>query len=360
MSGFRITDDIVESGFISKDKILEYVTQSDIFQLVFDYVPVELEYVTSPFRDDTNPGCWFETDLNTNKLRFTDFADTRVIRGVKMSNIDCFDSVMIYYGLPNFYKTLSFIKSKLIDGKDVKHDIKVVLRKSSREAGRVSKKKSNVNILLNTRDFLIKDRNFWQSRYNISKEDLINDKVFPIKKFKLTGTRTGDHLFQTPDIAYAYTNFTSGNKKIYRPGKKGNKKFITNCTAEDVGGMDSPIKSGRLLIISKSYKDYRVLKNLGLNVRWLQNEGMFPKGEEFWELINAFTKVVVFFDNDSAGIKAAKDLVDLINYPEGTKASPLNLPVELLEHGISDPSDLVHKRNEKQLINFLKQNQILL
>jgi hypothetical protein len=351
----RTTDDIAESGFINKDKILEYVSQEDIFQLVFGFEPVEFEYVTSPFREDNSPGCWFEYDINTNKLRFTDFADTRVIKGIKMSNIDCFDAVTVYYDMPNFYKTLEFIKAKLIDGKDIKHDI---IHIKPREVKR-ERVKNKVGVLINTRDFLILDRNFWQNRYRITKENLIEDKVFPIQKFKLTNTKSGDHLFRTPDIAYAYTEFDSGNKKIYRPSKKGKRRFITNCSANDIGGMHSPIKSGRLLIITKSYKDFRVLRNLGLNVRWLQNEGMYPDTEEWWELIAAFDKVVVFFDNDSAGIKSAQDLVQLINYPEGTKARYIHLPVDMLASGISDPSDLVHKRNEKQLINFLKENYIL-
>ena len=353
--GKTTDDNIVESGFINKNKILEYVSQADIFQLVFGFKPVEFEYVTSPFREDTSPGCWFEIDLNTNKLRFTDFADTRVINGVKMSNIDCFDSVMVYYGLPNFYKTLEFIKAKLIDGRDIKHDIvhKIYIKPEKRV-------KKKVKILMNTRDFYLQDRTFWQVRYKISKENLIEDKVFPIRKFKLFDTKTGDHMFRTDDIAYAYTEFLSGNKKIYRPKKKGSRRFITNCNADDVGGMFSKITSGRLLIITKSYKDYRVLRNLGLNVRWLQNEGMFPKSKEFWDLIDSFDKIVVFFDNDPAGIKAAQELVELINYPEMNRANSVYLPIELNSRGISDPSDMVHKRNEQELINFLKLNRILL
>ena len=261
----RTTDDIAESGFISKNKILEYVSQADIFQLVFGFKPIEFEYVTSPFREDTNPGCWFEIDLNTNKLRFTDFADTRVIKGVKMSNIDCFDAVRVYYGLPNFYKALEFIKAKLIDGRDIKHDIvhKIYIKPKKRV-------KKKVKILMNTRDFYLIDRNYWQLRYNISKENLIEDKVFPIKKFKLFDTKTGDHMFRTDDIAYAYTDFKSGNKKIYRPKKKGSRRFITNCDAEDVGGMSSNIKSGRLLI-----------RNLGLNVRCYKMKGCSLKTKNF-------------------------------------------------------------------------------
>jgi hypothetical protein len=351
----RITDDILVSGFISKDKILEYVSQEDIFQLVFGFKPEEFEYITSPFRDDKNAGCWFEIDFNTNKLRFTDFADTRIINGVRMSNIDCFDAVMIYFGLPSFYKTLEFIKAKLIDGKEIKHSI--FQRKEIRT---VKREKKKVRILMSTRDFFLQDKWFWQNRYLITKENLIEDKVFPIRKFKLFDTKSGDHTFRTEDIAYGYTEFKSGNKKIYRPKQKGPRRFITNCDADDVGGMHSNIKSGRLLIITKSYKDFRVLRNLGLNVRWLQNEGMFPKSQEFWSLIESFDKVVIFFDNDEAGIKAAISLVELINFTEIDKASFIHLPVDLLAKKISDPSDLLHRQNQQELINFLKYKRILI
>lgn len=353
----RTTDDIVDSGFISKNKILEYVTEADIFELVFGFKPEEFEYVTSPFRDDTNPGCWFEVDINTNKLRFTDFADPRVINGIRMRNIDCFDAVTVFFNLPSFYKTLEFIKARLIDGKDIKNDIVHIKPKRSI----IKKEKKRVKILVSTRDFLIQDKIFWEDRYGISKNNLIEDKVFPIQKFKLVDTKTGNHIFRTSDISYVYTEFKSGNKKIYRPLQKGSKRFITNCSEDDVGGMNTNIISGRQLVITKSYKDYRVLRNLGLNVRWLQNEGMYPKSEIFWGLINNFDKIVVLFDNDETGIKAAIELSDLINLrTQSSKASMCYLPVELISKGITDPSDLIHKKSQQHLINFLKEKSLLL
>jgi hypothetical protein len=351
----RTTDDgILESGFISKDKILEYVSESDIFEVVFGFKPKEFEYVTSPFRLDKNPGCWFETDIKTGKLRFTDFGDLRVINRVKMKNIDCFDAVMIYYSLPSFYKTLDFIKAKLIDGKDIKHNIPTIVSERGNE---VDKKK--VGIIISTRDFELVDRNFWQFRYGIQKEHLIEDKVFPTRVYKLLNTRSGDYLFRPPTICYAYTEFDSGNKKLYLPKELGAKRFITNCTEEDIGGMHTSIKAGRLLLITKSYKDYRVLRNLGLNVRWFQNEGMYPKGQVFHDLMANFDKVIVFFDNDSTGIKAAVDLVAVINSQYRNKASYIHLPTELLAQKMSDPSDLVHRRNLRELVSFLKQEKVL-
>ena len=64
-----------ERGFINKKKILEYVSEEQIFELVFGFEPVECEYVESPFRDDRNPGCWFQY-CPSGKLRFVDFANS--------------------------------------------------------------------------------------------------------------------------------------------------------------------------------------------------------------------------------------------------------------------------------------------
>lgn len=352
----KTTDNIFECGFISKGKLLEYVSEEDIFELVFGFKPVEFEYVESPFRDDKNPGCWFERELVSGKLRFKDFADSRVIQGIRMANIDCFDAVTIFYKLPNFYKTLDFIKTKLIDGKDVKNNIPHVLPKKA-----LARRREKVGILIGTRDFLIQDKNFWFLRYGITKENLIEDKVFPLEKFKLTNTKTGDYVFRTPYIAYAYTEFESGNKKIYSPLQKDKlKKFITNCVADDVGGMQSKIKAGRCLVITKSYKDFRVLRNLGVNVRWLQNEGMFPTSTVFWQLLENFNDVVVFFDNDKVGIEASIKFSELINMRLPGKSRRIHLPEELFSEVIKDPSDLVHKIGQQELINFLKHNRVIL
>ena len=40
-------------------------------------------------------------------------------------------------------------------------------------------------------------------------------------------------------------------------------RFVTNCTADDVGGVHSIDPFSQYIIITKSYKDYRVIKNQG-------------------------------------------------------------------------------------------------
>lgn len=338
----------LEKGFIDKNKILEYVSEEQIFKLVFGYEPIVSQYVTSPFRLDNNPGCWFEYSPR-GELRFVDFANNRVINGIRMSNIDCFDAVQVYFGLGNFYKTLEFIKEKLIDGKDIQPVARVIQPKKSIE-------KKSVKIYIEARNFDSRDGKFW-SRYGISKQNLIKDKVFPVKRIKLLNTKKGNKLIRVYDPCYAFTNFKDEKKKIYRPYKKGRGKFLTNCRADDIGEVDSVPTVGRQLVISKSYKDCRVLRNENLNSVWFQNEGMVPSSEILISLCKGYNEVVVFFDNDEAGIQASSKITSIINKFFPGKAKSLYLPEHLnLEYNISDPADLYHRMGPAYLKEFLKKN----
>ena len=54
------SDALIKRGFIDKKIILEFVSQEEIFSLVFGFLPEDFQYVTSPFRpSDRSPGCWF-------------------------------------------------------------------------------------------------------------------------------------------------------------------------------------------------------------------------------------------------------------------------------------------------------------
>ena len=109
-------------GYIDKEKILNLVTEEQIFSLVFGYEPEEFDRVVAPYRQDNNPGCWFERDIN-NKLCLRDFAYGK-------KPLDCFETVKITYGLDNFYSVLEFIHKHLIQGKKLKPLEKIVLPRS--------------------------------------------------------------------------------------------------------------------------------------------------------------------------------------------------------------------------------------
>lgn len=334
----------LEKGFISKEKILQYVSEEDIFKLVFGYKPVEYQYVTSPFRNDTRPGCWFHVDATTNKLRFNDFGNNEIINGIKMINIDCFDAVQVYFKLPNFYKTLEFIKEQLIDNRNIKNNIVVKKPKV------IIKKEVIINI--DIKNFTLKDQRYW-SKYGITKQQLLDDKVFSVKKYKLLNSKYGDILKRVNTLCYSFNNFDNNRKKLYFPLNKGNKRFITNCKADDIGEINYLPNYGDKLIISKSYKDCRVLRNHNLNCIWFQNEGMIPDISLLYNLCKRFTNIIIFFDNDETGIKASIKIADIINNYFPGKAKSLYLPEYLCSKSITDPSDMYFKMGQKHLKNFI-------
>tara|TARA_R100001377_G_scaffold85310_1_gene71509 strand:+ start:39241 stop:40323 length:1083 start_codon:yes stop_codon:yes gene_type:complete len=355
------TDDLDPIGYIDKNTILKYISQEEIFSLVFDFEPEEFQYVTSPFRvsddprlNDNNPGCWFE--YYNNKLRFKDFGNPSKYGRIKMKNIDCFDAIQVSEKLNNLYEVLSFIKAKLIDGKEYQGP----KRRELSITNVVKKHVLPVKIFVSTRGWQNRDGIYW-SKYGISKANLIEDKVFPIQKLKLKNTKKGDFTFNVGDLGYAYTDFGDSHRKIYRPYQKNKKyKFVTNCNNDDIGDFKRLVSSGRQLVISKSYKDCRVLRNLGLNVVWFQNEGQTPDKKALKDLCSRFDKVVVFFDNDDTGIKASQEVAKTINKLfEQPKATFLYLPEELRKLKITDPADLFYRKGERVLKDYLTEKRLI-
>lgn len=332
---------VSSSGFVSKSDILKYVTEESIFELVFKFKPVEYEYITSPFREDRTPGCYFE--VKNGRLKFVDFGSRIFIRGVQMLNIDCYDAVQQYFKLPTYSSTLMFIQKHLIEGKDLEE----IPRKEY-----VPVSKVETSIVFDARQFLISDKEFWLDKYEIQLDQLKEDRVFPVSKYTIHSSKKS--FTDIPKtLTYAFTDFESKKVKLYFPFVTGKYRFITNCTQNDLGGIRSLPKTGKKLVITKSYKDWRVLTNQGLVCIWLQAEVMFPNLTILLPICNRFDSVVVFLDNDETGIKFGMDLTEIINSYIPGKASHIYLPPRLLEESISDPGDLIHRQGRAQLLSFL-------
>ena len=131
---------------------------------------------------------------------------------------------------------------------------------------------------------------------------MIDDKLFSVQSYSIVREDSFRHYI--PDnICYAYTDFPDNKKKIYSPYDK-KLKFCGNITAKDIGNINNIPVKGEKLIITKSYKDCRVLRNLGYTSIWNQNEGMIPPLYLLQDLSDRFNDIIIFYDNDNAGINA--------------------------------------------------------
>lgn len=329
--------------YIDKDEVLSKISEEEIFEMVFGYIPSEYVKVVSPFRQDNNPGCWFEYSGKQGELRFKDHANTCYYNRINMRNIGCFDAVQVYYKLPDFYSTLKFIVAYI----DTKKHLKVE-RKFTKKVTKTIKSKNR--IFFTKKEYNMSDAKYW-NQYHIKASQLIEDDVFAASHFVIIKKNSTDVVGKFFDIAYAYS-FPSGNVKIYQPYNKDFKFFPSNVNNNDIGGLKNLIKS-RNLVITKSYKDYRVIKNNGYNVIWFQNEGMLPSFEILSEIIPHYKSVAILFDNDCHGIKYSEIVRDKLRILFPSKnIFYKHLPVKLLEKNIKDYADL-NKYNKRYLTHFL-------
>jgi hypothetical protein len=335
-------DDVIGTRFIDKDHILDLVTEEDIFRLVFGFPPKEFEYVSSPFREDNSPGAYFHYSPS-GKLFFVDFGDP------KRSHYDCFNAVQEKFGLNNLFETLLFIRNHFTNNPQE------VLVAPKRKTERAYNRKE---LFVTPRDFNLGDKTYWQ-QYGITKQQLVDDKVFPISSFKFISKNYSSKTTKCFKPSYAYTGFEGRRKKLYRPFAKKKFRFLSTCRTNDIGEIDSLIPFGRQLVISKSYKDCRVIRNFGLNSVWLQSEGTKPSLDLLIPLCKRFNSVIVFYDNDEAGLQTAKVMSELINEHVPGLSRPFSLPLSLGK-SIKDPADMYRKHGRQALGSLLNQGRILL
>lgn len=328
------------------EEILKRVSQEEIYEMVIGFTPVEHEYILSPFREDENPDCYFE--WYNNVLYYIDWGSGR-------KHMDCFNAVQHGFGL-GFRDALAKINQYFKLGLGTNHSKPVKGELILQSKSRHKTPKDVKEITFKSRVFNGgNDRKFW-TRYEITRRQLIEDNVFAVVWYRVYSKRLRQYVVIRPQTrAYVFNEFHNA-LKIYVPDSKGKGKFVTNCTQNHIGGLRTLPDKGDLLVISKSYKDCRVLRNQGLNSIWLQNEGMIPDNEVLFPVLDRFKRFVVFFDNDQTGIKASKLVSDHINSHYLNKSSYIYLPEDLNEYGISDPADFIYHQGREELNIFLTEN----
>ena len=289
------------------DSFIKSINQEECFKIVFkDGIP-EGKF-TSPFRDDNNPGCFF--NVYQGILYYVDFAESK-------THLNCIEFLAKKDNTSAQEVVLNIIK-----GNKFTNDI---------HRYNYVKYSSTTKISIVKRRWSKKDKVFWE-KYGITKAQLNEDGVVPIKRFTITKDDVVKTIYPKT-ISYGYILGT--RIKIYSPYSPY--KFINNCRIDTIGG--TPTRVGELLIITKSYKDYRVIKNCGfLDVQWFQNEKVIPKKNYIINIGKHYDRIIVFYDNDETGIKGAYDVSGAINKYFPGKAKPLTFPSNF---PYKDPSDFV-------------------
>lgn len=331
---------------ISPEQLLQKVTQEQIFEFILDSsspgtkFDFSLRY-TSPFRSDKKPGCRFEQRPDGTIL-FVDFGE-KLLNPTK-THRSCFRMVMDFYDV-SLNTALKIICDKFS------------LSKSSNDYQRVDVTYTNKSFNSPVLETIIKydkrqygrfDIQHW-SKFLIKTSHLEEDKVFSVRRFTINGPKGISHV---APYKHCYAIDFIDKVKIYQPYSV-DYKWITNCDENNIGNFDNLPLSGDELIIKKSYKDHRVMRNLdmGLDVIWFQNEGCIPSIDILVSIVSRFKLITIFFDNDEGGIKAAIVLVAIFNSIREGCARMVYLPTLHLK----DPSEFINKEGRRDLITVINQ-----
>jgi len=319
---------------LTKENLLNFISQEEIFERYLGFPVNVKEKYRNPLRQDKTPGCVFYYEKN-GKLYFSDKAH-RDFGG------DCFNIAQLRLGTKDFYDTLRVVNSDFRVGLDDGYilDYQPIPRIERPKINRMEKEKKIVTHFdVMHEDFTQFDLDYW-NQFGIT------DKI--LKRYEVshaTSLWIGDgfvHRYSLSDPMYAYS-FGKGVYKIYRPFANKPDKFRTNMLSGQIQGFDQLNYKGTLLIITSSMKDVMTLEALGYNAIALNGEGANISTEEINKLEQRYDNILVFYNNDVPGIKAAKKLVEQHNL------SSIWLP----EGGPKDPSDFYKLNGRQALVDIM-------
>jgi hypothetical protein len=199
-----------------------------------------------------------------------------------------------------------------------------------------------------TRKFTNEELEYW-NEYHQSLDDLRANHVYSVKKLYLN-----KQLFPLKETELRFGYFYDGHWKIYRPfGDKKNKWVPNNVPITTMDGKED-IVNCNVALITKSKKDYMVMKKVFPCSCAVQNEGVACFSHENVEYLKANSdRQILSFDSDDTGVHNSQHITKLFDFEYA------NVPRKYLSEGIKDWADLSRKYGLKIIEDILKEKQLL-
>lgn len=291
----------------------------NVFNFYFGDFQLDKSY-NSVFRKDDKPSTGFYISKN-GSIIYNDLTTG--------DKYDFIHFVMKLYDL-NYYKAMQQIAIDfgLIEGE--RSTSKPAVIKAHRKT--VAKKKDYV---ITTGKFKPYHLDYWK-QYHITEDELKANNIKPVTGVTIDGY---DLPLDPNELRFMYL-FTEDDKKyfkVYSPYSV-DYKWFGNVPLHVPYGLDTLEFKSDTLVITKSVKDYLVLKKFFSDVIALQNESKSSIRKQIMEYLRTKYKfILVWFDADKAGKVAAEWYKT--HYP-GTEA--VTTPDQCYtKHAIKDPSDFV-------------------
>lgn len=265
----------------SLNSCLKTIDQHKVWQEILCSSKIRNNKFTSPFRKDSNPGC-FLREYN-NILFFTDNAD---------SQKNHFTCVHAY----SYIKNISLSKAIIELSDNVLSEAKVI------PFNIATTRKSNLDYSFTTttsKEGIM----YWKKR-NISIYELCSDQCKAVEVDTITNQYG---TFCPPKPCFAYL-FEDNKIKFYCPFSEKSKRFFGNISSEHYW---SWAKNSSIAIITKSFKDgFLISRIVSHSVYAFQNEGVKPSILN--TISSKYKKVIIIYDNDKPGIEKAEELKEFL------------------------------------------------
>ena len=255
-------------------------------------IPVKKGLFKSPLRKDSKPTASFFRNKKGD-LIFHDF------RGDFYGN---FISVVIELFQCSYYKALKIIANDfgISNYKNYeKHESKIEY------SGIIFKETQSTSIIqVEKKEFSQKELDWWDS-FGISKTTLSKYKVVSCSSIFLNGQYFTSSSDKSPIFGY-YGGKKDGIElwRIYMPTKK-TFRFLSNWSSSIIQGSKQLIESGDYCILSKSLKDVMLLHEFNFISCAPNAESITISKSQFDKLNQKFNNIIIFFDNDLAGVQGA-------------------------------------------------------
>lgn len=316
---------------ITKEYLLSKANQETYLEYYLG-IPVKKGLFKSPLRDDKSPTCSFYRN-NRGDIIFKDFSGHFSGNFIKvvMFKYDCSHHTALKIIANDFgYITCPRLKK---NQKPIEY--------SSSEF----KDSGEANIQIEAQDFTEDELKWWE-KYGITEKILKKFRVYSCRTVFLNGKIFTKSTSRHP--IFGYYRGKNDNKielwRIYLPNhRKCEPRFLSNWKSIMLQGVKQLPKEGNLLVITKSLKDCMTLYSLGITAIAPNSENLFLTENQLIKLKNKFKHIVLFYDNDKAGIhnmNKFKKEVDCVWIPR--------------KYNVKDISDFYAKYGREKTIELIE------
>lgn len=292
-------------------------------------IPVQKGLFISPLRTDNHKTCsYFRGKSGT--LYFKDFATGQCL--------DFVNVVMTKYCC-NYHQAIKII------AKDFGYTSDAPVKKVSVKVQPKFEGDKQTFIRVEVKDFSESELKWWNS-FGITKDILNRFKIYSCKTVFLNGTIYAQSAQHSPIYGYYFGKKENIEQwRIYMPKRK-EFRFIGNVSTKTIQGYKQLVKTGKLVVITKSMKDVLCLYSLGIPAIAPNSETQFISDKVLEELKQRFEHVVLLYDNDLTGVRFANKIRK--QHPE--------LIVTLIPRktGTKDISDFYYKYGRNKTLDLIK------